>query len=374
MIEIKNTTIDEDLVITEKVTITGEVIVNKSIIVKENGHLIIRSAELYFGDECGIICEGLFEALNSTFDAKRLEWRNIIITGDGSSGSYFKNCNIKNSQGSIKDLQNLRDKYGLKYDQSSREDMGGALTLNSDVIVDNCQITDCYGYFGGGIYAVKNSVIKNCTISNCKAGNGGGIFLKGSDVTIENIILKECTAGLGGGLFYFTLSYGAKLKIKNIVITKCKANFGKNTRGGGMYLEGRDSNITVENCKIEECSAEDDGGGIYAKRVSIKINDSKILKCKATGYGGGLCVGWAYLESNQYLEIIECSAKNGGSGVYATIEGESQIENCTFIDCGTEVVNFAVCEDPLINLFNCPIMEIYEGQLIELDIPRNRLL
>lgn len=370
MIEIKNTTIDEDLVITDKVTITGEVIVNKNIIVKENGHLTIRSAELYFSNECGIICEGLFEALNSTFDAKRLEWKNITITGDSSSGSFFKNCNIKNAKGYIEGFPN---KYELKFYNNSMDYWGGALNLNSDVIVDNCQITDCNGIMGGGIYALKNSILKNCTLSNCHAKYGGGILLKGKDVTIENIKINQCTAGLGGGIVYFPKSNIAKLNIKNIVISKCEANLGRDTLGGGIYIDGNDSNITIENCKIEECSAEN-GGGLYAKRGSIQINDSKILKCKASRYGGGLCMGGSHLESTKYLEIIECSAETSGSGVYSTIEGESEIKNCTFIDCGTNVVGFDSCEEPLIRLLNCPIMETYHGQLIEIDIPRNRLL
>lgn len=69
---LRDTSIDNELIITSKLTMSGEILVNRNIVVEENGHLIIRGAKLYFDEGCEICAKGLFEAINSIFDAKRL--------------------------------------------------------------------------------------------------------------------------------------------------------------------------------------------------------------------------------------------------------------------------------------------------------------
>ena len=192
-------------------------------------------------------------------------------------------------------------------------DFGGkAITLQSDNGAVSTTI-DCQN-LGRGFYITagegSDTVIDGFTIKN--GGNvtdGGGFLVYNSDPTITNCIIKNCTAsGAGGGLY---AEWYSDPDISNCV-------FRNNTAiaGGGIYAYDY-SDPVLTNCMIKDNVVVWGGGGILCDvRSDPELTNCVIADNQATnGDGGGI---YAYDYSDPYL--INCtlennSAQNGG-GIY----------------------------------------------------------
>ena len=147
---------------------------------------------------------------------------------------------------------------------------GGALYLNSGVVLANSTLTGNEGSWGGAIYAVpsfyygKVMSISDCVISNntTRDGGGGGLYLNG-DVEIRDTIIADNTGGgsqggNGGGGIYAT-------SLSQLLIERC-AVFGNtcvvnvNVDGGGILSYG---SLHVVNSTIANNTANDEGGAVW---------------------------------------------------------------------------------------------------------------
>ena len=198
--------------------------------------------------------------------------------------------------------------------------------------------------FCGGIY-VKNGTInmENCTLSSNTARNGGGIQADNGNLTVKDCILTNNEADFYGGGIYVT---GGSLTLNNTTIGgeqfydgtdsgKTKGNKAKS--GGGVYIEGNGTLVTMNGGSIQYNKTIDgDGGGVYIKGdgTSFTMNGGKITQCKAdvtspsssAGCGGGIYIygdnasspinitikGTAEISHNEST----CQGTRSGGGIY----------------------------------------------------------
>ena len=198
--------------------------------------------------------------------------------------------------------------------------------------------------FCGGIY-VKNGTInmENCTLSSNTARNGGGIQADNGNLTVKDCILTNNEADFYGGGIYVT---GGSLTLNNTTIGgeqfydgtdsgKTKGNKAKS--GGGVYIEGNGTSVTMNGGSIQYNKTIDgDGGGVYIKGdgTSFTMNGGKITQCKAdvtspsssAGRGGGIYIygdnasspinitikGTAEISHNEST----CQGTRSGGGIY----------------------------------------------------------
>ena len=134
--------------------------------------------------------------------------------------------------------------------------------------------------------------------------NGGGI---NSNSTVINCTVSNCSANSSGGGIY------ASSYVINCTVSNCSTN----SYGGGIC-----SNSTVTNCTVSNCSvAVYDGGGIYADYVT----NCTVGNCSANERGGGI---------NASTSVVNCTVRNCSAGVIGGgICTSSYVTNCTVSNC-----------------------------------------
>ncbi|KAA6398520.1 MAG: hypothetical protein EZS28_005958 [Streblomastix strix] len=131
---------------------------------------------------------------------------------------------------------------------------------------------------GGSIYVQVtlggNLIIEDCNFTDCQAySNGGAAYIStsgtNSKTTIINSIFKNCTSQYVGGGFHLGLSNGGNIQLDRCEFFNCTSNHGV---GGGIYLI-----ITFNN------------------QITFEIIDTYFHDCKSTesssnfaGYGAGI--------------------------------------------------------------------------------------
>ena len=213
---------------------------------------------------------------------------------------------------------------------------GGLYAENSTVTINKGTISGCTAREGGGLYANNSAVtIKGGTISGCTAeNNGGGLYAinsstNSSTINITGGTISECTAREGGGLYVTNSSTNSSIvNISGGTIKGNEAVFS----GGGLYADK--STITINNGTISECTAAiKEGGGLYATNSSkITISDGIISGCKAQAYnGGGLYANNSAINISNGT-ISECDGRWGG-GLYAENSSTITITDSTISGC-----------------------------------------
>ncbi|MEE0999558.1 MAG: right-handed parallel beta-helix repeat-containing protein, partial [Treponemataceae bacterium] len=169
-----------------------------------------------------------------------------------------------------------------------------------------------------GTFTMKDNVI----IQSCKAENGGAVYVTDSGTfEMTGGTITNCEATNDGGAVYIT--NGGSFEMTGGTIQNCEASLS----GGGVWMNCGSSFTMSGNSKIEECTANSEGGGVYATDAnnpcSFTMKDNAtITGCTAQNYGGG---GVSYgcgttnaLNKCFSMEggtISNCSSSDGG-GVY----------------------------------------------------------
>ena len=131
----------------------------------------------------------------------------------------------------------------------------------------------------------------------------------------------------GGGVV--GVAAGAKLTVKNGTI---KGGARGKGNGGGFNVNG---SLTLDSVIIEDCKAEDAGGGIYINGEDsfVLLEGNCIIRNNTAGtYGGGIYVGEGALLAIEGKPVIK---DNGDTNVYL-IEGR-KINISGVLSAGTQV-------------------------------------
>ena len=280
------------------------------------------------------------------------------------------------------------DKYG-----------GGAVwTSMKNLTVENSNFTNCYASQQGGAlfhYVCTTgdyesyTKIEECKFEGCSAGQAAGSLESGAkEVRVTNTIFQNSTSNAknGGALNIWSgnsdstsglPSTDCRVYLTGCTFENCYALNGTGDRGNGgaMRSTARYNTITectfinnignnggainiynsnavdtiLSGCTFNGCSARNQGGAIWCRSKTLKIdstdhatdsattNDTSIRNCTAPGLGGGVYHDNSTDGSDLTMTdvtIDTCSStKDGGGGVYSTALTvsltDSIIQNCS---------------------------------------------
>ncbi|MGF7086153.1 hypothetical protein M2148_003123, partial [Lachnospiraceae bacterium PF1-4] len=190
------------------------------------------------------------------------------------------------------------------------------------------QILDCetfavdyYGAMGGAICATGSTqlALTNALISGCKTGGK-----------------LNSNSGLGAGIYIGTIDSTASAVVANItntVIEKCSSE----SRGGGMYVAGSGSSVTIKNTTIRNNTAlgrwadYQSGGGLYIKNATVTATDTTIAGNSGTSsssVGGGICLDGGTIDMTNGIIDGNVAAK-AGAGIFATSSSVANLKGTT---------------------------------------------
>ena len=209
---------------------------------------------------------------------------------------------------------------------------GGILTYGAPII-RNCTFTQCWGWFGGGLYprldGADGVVIDNCIFNSNGGGFGGGAYCNATSATITNCTFEDnLVDNLAGGLYN-----GSEL---GSIIANCtfENNEALTSRGGGLY--NTNSPSTIRDCDfIGNIAAASSGGGLQLR--SGVPNEPFVINCVFEGneatWGGAI---GSYDETSTN-NIINCTfdsneSANVGGAISNAFGATSIIKGCTFLD------------------------------------------
>ncbi|MDH4099374.1 MAG: hypothetical protein OEV28_02215 [Nitrospirota bacterium] len=250
--------------------------------------------------------------------------QNVTVGGDASN----KNVGAKGSgiyvASGTSGVVTISDST-ISYNSATQN--GGGIMVESNaatMVLTNTSIANNTAmYNSGGIYSASPVSITGGNISNNTVSNsgslGGGVFLTGaaSSAIINGVsIVGNKSLGHGAGLYMNGSTATEPLSIVNSTITDNWAT--TSGLGGGVYVMGTSSTVTIVNSDISNNKAIMGGGGIYSA-APTSISGTRITgnSTSNTGApGGGL-----YLAPNYPIVITDTVisdnvAKRGG-GIYS---------------------------------------------------------
>ncbi|MDO4869717.1 MAG: hypothetical protein Q4A65_05465 [Bacillota bacterium] len=188
-------------------------------------------------------------------------------------------------------------------------------TFNGGVIAGG------YSSNGAGGLDVKsdvNLILNDVTIAGCRAeqswgsdGYGGGIWLHGekTNLSMNGSTITGCYAYNDGGGIYGSNKDYTSIYLKNSHID---ANFCDD-EGGGIALDGEKLGVSgSDGSTISGNGSGDDGGGIYLWNDDVSVNGLTMNDNRSGGNGGGICT----VEETITLANLNMkgnSAKKGGA-------------------------------------------------------------
>jgi len=159
----------------------------------------------------------------------------------------------------------------------------------SKPVITNCTISD---NSSSGIYCeiMTSPVITNCTITG-NTGHGSRSSYDGGGISI--------TSGL-------CLIYNSVISGNNV-----------NGRGGGIYCEGSNSQLTATDCTITGNSAKLDGGGIYCRgNPALKITGCTITNNLAKHSGGGIYGLYGFVTNSIVWDNVDSNGTGQSAQIY----------------------------------------------------------
>lgn len=175
----------------------------------------------------------------------------------------------------------------------------------------NCGVRGTQCYFNDTNVIIDGATISDSNyVMNAQINNNGSIGANGNGTV--------SLTGCGGGIDFIHSTFD----IKHLNINNSEA-----TAGGGMYIS--DSNGTIKNSSITNCSATSQGGGIWSYQSNIEVENTTLFENEAE-YGGEI---YTSTQTNTGLSNVTITnnqtTKGSGAGIYAygtlTISGEDTI-------------------------------------------------
>lgn len=200
-------------------------------------------------------------------------------------------------------------------------DIGGGISVNGSVTIDNCVIEQNYAPNGGGIISTNGSVtLRNATkVVNNKGYNyGGGIYISSNGFLLAtDSVISDNKASRGGGVYITggsTGSNSALLEYCELNNNKAATTGNDMVTGGAIATEGSNTEIRLTSCVLKDNYSENSGGAIKAGGHLV-LDNCKLKGNKSEYVGGAL-----YLESSSAIkggeisgnETVEC-----GGAIYA---------------------------------------------------------
>jgi len=184
----------------------------------------------------------------------------------------------------------------------NQAEYGGALYISAGGAVSITAAPSLFSFFsnralknggainnqlGGSLFTSGVLLRQNlATTGTAGIGLGGGIYSAGP-LSLHDTYFQSNSARFGGGLEFDGLTSG------NTPVVLDRNAFGNNLAqisGGGLYLTGAGTQVTLNSSLVDQNTAKTGaGGGLYRRDARLTIIDSSIKDNGATaGDGGGL--------------------------------------------------------------------------------------
>jgi Right handed beta helix region len=259
-------------------------------------------------------------------------------------GNKFRNNRSAGSGGGMRVENSAATLIGNSFQANVAPNAGGGLYLfQSDVQCSSNTFRSCRaGEGGGGLYLQRVGVgarIVDTEFLYCEATDmGGGAHAKnGTDATLERASFRYCRATNGGAV---AITSGADLTLTDCAIENCTAD----NAGGGVWalastlvFLGQDV-ADAPSSRIEDCTAGVAGGGAAADSCLGTIDNVRVSNCSSTEWGGGLYILHSSLTVS--LCIVEGCVSGEGGGIafrteLANKHRRSNLYSCTIWGCSS---------------------------------------
>lgn len=130
---------------------------------------------------------------------------------------------------------------------------------------------------------------------------GGGTF------TLDRVTVRNASSVGGGAL---RQESGTHLSVENAKIENCSATGSVGTHGGGILSFGR---LAMNNTIVSGCLADGSGGGIHFAGTSMQLTGCTVFLNSAGGRGGGIDI--ANAASAATLSFSSVSNNRSGLGI-----------------------------------------------------------
>ena len=212
-------------------------------------------------------------------------------------------------------------KAGSIYNNTSADitaDNGGGVVNSGDesaFTMTGGSIYNNKANYGGGVYFTtsgKASTFSGGSIySNTATKSGGGIgSSRTNNVTLSGTAIYSNSANYGGGV------YGAgSLVLKG---SKIYSNTASDTAGGGLYITGDNSVLTMSSGSVYKNTAVTHGGGIYFTTAgqASTISGGEIYSNTAN-YGGGFSSYRTNGVTLSNVKMYNNTGNSAGGGAYS---------------------------------------------------------
>ncbi|MBN1491482.1 MAG: hypothetical protein JXA69_16340 [Phycisphaerae bacterium] len=241
----------------------------------------------------------------------------LRLTGDTTAtfkNCTFRSCNARNGGAVyVSDVGTIVSFENCRFESNHATSSGGALNLSNTPkdeehvpILTGCTFTSNTADSSGGGIAAGKCQLTGCTFTENHAFTGGGGSF-GKEAIVTDCTFTTNTAQNGGGASADEYSS----------FHECFFTYNVAERDGGGIKAG--NGVSIENSMLDNNQAGEDGGAIYANRVSagktLFIVGCSLSENSAGENGGGVrCDG---TEVSQ-IELIANTAGQRGGGIYAT--------------------------------------------------------
>ncbi len=140
---------------------------------------------------------------------------------------------------------------------------GGGFTMKTGTMTKNSAVDGGAVYVSGGAFTMENGTLGGSAANKNTATNGGAVYVTGGEFLMTNGSINYNTASAQGGAVYmdggnFTMYHGA-------------ANNNSAVQGGAVYVAGTSSIFKMESGNMNNNTASDDGGAIFAEGGTLHI-------------------------------------------------------------------------------------------------------
>lgn len=243
----------------------------------------------------------------------------ITIDGDGHAltlkpGTDSRHISVSADNHHIV-LKNLRLKgNGLN-------DIGGGISVNGSVTLDNCVVENNYAPNGGGIICTNGTVtLRNATkiVNNKGYSYGGGVYVSSNGFLMAtDSVISDNRAARGGGIFATggsTGNYSILLDYCSLENNRAATTGNDLVTGGAIATEGGNTEAKVLNSTFKNNYSENSGGAIRAGGL-LELENTSFKGNKSDYVGGAL-----YLEAGLNVKGGEFSGNQTtecGGAIYA---------------------------------------------------------
>lgn len=269
---------------------------------------------------------------------------------------------------------------------------GGSLLTNKSYYNDNsanlggCFYVDANSHFsqsadthsnsrattgeGAATYAMLNSEVSatGCTyVGGIAQSNGGAFYVNlALRFAVSGSTFQDNTGMANGGALYVIQSDDQTLSVADCVFERNNAESGG---GGAAYFEsiGSASAPTqVTDCVMRENVAGENGGAVQLKDSNIRLENIRMDRNEAGDSGGGLCAEATVLDLVQ-VGMRGNSASSSGGGLFAESTSTVQATGAWFsFNIAEEVRYHAACLSEFtvddINMFDCRLGVVWPSR------------